>query len=109
MEKIKHFFKSLGKRGKKIPVRRIWPRSQRDWELLLAFFFLLLILAGIGGVFLFQDISRGEIFQVEQSAQNNTFAVDRDLLTKTIDFYQNKARNLEEITAHPKVLVDPSL
>ncbi len=109
MDKIKLFLSGLIKKGNRKPIRRAWPRAERDWKFLLSAFFLLLIFGGIGGAFLFKSISRGEIFRVEQPAQDQTFVIDQDLLDKTIHFYENKAQNLDEITTHSKTLVDPSM
>ncbi|MDD5050632.1 MAG: hypothetical protein PHV93_02725 [Candidatus Pacebacteria bacterium] len=109
MGKLQHFFRGFLKKGNKRPERRVWPRSERNWELLLASFFLLFIIGAVASAYLFRSISRGEIFRVETPTNNQTSVIDQDLLKNTIDFYQNKALNLKEITTHSKVLVDPSI
>lgn len=109
MNNIKNFFQNLLKKREKKPGKRVWPRAGRDWELMLLSFLILFLLCGVGSVLLFRGISRDELFQVEIREENETSFVDSALLKKTIDFYENKARNLEEIIAHPKALLDPSI
>ncbi|MDD5068099.1 MAG: hypothetical protein PHS53_01880 [Candidatus Pacebacteria bacterium] len=106
---MEHFLKNLFKKKEKQLVRRAWPRSKRDWEILLGGFLFLLIAGAIASGFLFLNISRGEIFQIQKSSQDDTSIIDSELLKKTIDFYENKALNLKEITTHSKVIGDPSL
>ncbi len=106
---MQHSLKGLLKKGNMSPVKRAWPQSQRDWDLLLASFVFLLALGAVGGVLLFRSISLGEIFRVEQKTVSDTSVIDRDLLDKTITSYEDKARNLQEITTHTKVLPDPSI
>ena len=93
---------------KDLPFFQFGKNPARDWKTLL-FACVLVTLALLSfASYLYEGISRGDIFQVAEKGLPAADSLNRDLLSKTIGAYDTHARTLEKLKASPPRLVDPS-
>ena len=82
---------------------------KRDWGIMLSVFVLLVGASLMFSVYLFSQISRGEIFVVQFDNTGDVETIDKNLLQETISFFDNKEERFNELRDSPPSFVDPSL
>ena len=84
-------------------------RIYRDWGIVLVIFFILLALIAVVNVYLFTLINNGEIFEKERPPEEDIEMLNTKMLKNTIDFFDTRAENFENILKQKPDIVDPSL
>ncbi|MHB8652108.1 MAG: hypothetical protein ACYC8S_03150 [Minisyncoccota bacterium] len=79
----------------------------RDWRLIVICFFILLIAVVAAQVYLSISLEQDTFFSPSTSSSSMTF--DRDVLVRTVQFYDANAAEFETVKSTPKDLVDPAV
>ena len=82
---------------------------KRDWGIMMSVFLLFVVASLIFSVYLFSQISRGEIFVVQFNNTEGVETIDKNLLQETISFFDNKEERFNELRDNTPSFVDPSL
>lgn len=82
---------------------------KRDWSVILLVFSLLVIISLVFSIYLFSQISKGEIFIVHLEKTDGIEAIDKELLQKTLSFFEDKENRFNELRENKPIFVDPSL
>lgn len=88
-------------------LKEINPR--RDWNIILLFFVLTLIILIVFGSYLYRKISKGNLFVVPERNEPIAETIDRSELKKIFDYYETKSRLFEENKIKKPEVIDPSL
>ncbi|MES2214063.1 MAG: hypothetical protein V4465_01560 [Patescibacteria group bacterium] len=80
-----------------------------DWKVIFIVFILLFILLTAVCVDLFIKVNKGEIFVVQRGVAAPVPTLNTALLDKTVMYYEDRAKTLEDIQANRDATVDPSL
>ena len=108
MNPFKHFIANM-RRAKVSKEASLGPSPHALWKWLLFISLFLLLISAASGLYLFFQISQGDIFQVENSNRSSLGGLDQKKLRSTLDFYEAKAKMLEDLKAHPHDIIDPSI
>lgn len=84
-------------------------RPNRDWCFLIFFFLVFNIFITIISVYLFIEISNGEIFLTSKKENVPTETIDKTKLSQIIKFYQNKTTKFQEIKLNKKNYINPAI
>jgi len=84
-------------------------RVYRDWGILLAVFFILLVFVATANVYLFTTINKEGIFAKERPVEEEIEMLDVDTLKSTIEFFGNRTENFDKLLEQKPDIVDPSL
>jgi hypothetical protein len=88
----------------------VFGRGERfDWEILLAFFLLVIILAVSFSVYVFLGVRAGDIFKDDYKVPTHNETINRDMLDKVIKNFDVRAENLKNLQTQRPVFIDPSL
>lgn len=82
--------------------------ATRDWRRFLIIFFILIMLVLAFSLYLFSKISEDDIFQVEVNSSSRVETIDRERLRQTLDYFDQKEKNLEQILKTKLDIIDPS-
>ncbi len=80
-----------------------------DWKVLFVFFFIILTIVLSLGIFLFVKINNGSLFVVKTETSAVAPKINVDQLSRTIEYYDERAKNLEDIRKNKVSIPDPSL
>lgn len=80
-----------------------------DWEILLTFFLVLMIIAVSFSVHVFLGVRAGDIFKDDYKAPVHNETIDKNALDKVIKDFSTRVENLKKLQAQKPVFVDPSL
>ena len=109
MEKIKHYIKKIYNRTD-FSGLSVLGRGQRfDWEILLAFFFVVIIIAVSFSVHVFLGVRAGDIFQEAYQAPVHNVNINKKALDQLVKDFAVRADNLKNLRIQKPVFVDPSL
>lgn len=81
----------------------------KHWKALLYISFYLVVLLIIFSLYLLYQIKVDKIFQVKIDKQENQTLLNEDLLKKTRDLYERKAKAEENTKNNPSLYKDPSI
>lgn len=81
----------------------------RDWGIFLAIFFILLIVIAIASAYLFIQIKNEEIFTKERALEEEIEMLDIKALKSTIEFFDVRDENFNNILEQKPDIIDPSL
>ncbi|MBU6431564.1 MAG: hypothetical protein KGJ58_04295 [Patescibacteria group bacterium] len=87
--------------------KEIHPR--RDWNIVLGFFILAIILSIVLGFYTYGKIDGGGFFAISDGKESPVETIDRSELNKIINFYEAKSQLFQEIKAKKPEIIDPSL
>lgn len=82
---------------------------QSDWKVIFGFSFLLTLFVIGMSIFVFTEIDKGEIFVIKKPEPQEMASLDVDRLRRAALYYEERAKQLEEIRLNPALAVDPSL
>jgi hypothetical protein len=105
--RIKEIFSKL-KRGP-TEYRTVSSKAHHDWKFMIIFFFLAWILIMAGSMYIFIEISRGEIFTVSALSNDKKNTLDKKVLESTVDYYESKKVKLNELKTVRSTTPDPSI
>jgi len=77
------------------------------WGLLLSFVFLLILVSGFFGYYIFSKIKNDAILPVESGGQKQT--AQKEKLEKVLEYFSAREKKSAEIMNNPSPIVDPSL
>lgn len=100
--------KSLG--GKRRPESESaqYGRDPRaDWQLAFFVFLLLNLVSLLGSVYVYRQISKGEIFRLLQKEPLSLRMLDRAGLKSAVDFFDAKQKRLENFRRYSLVIEGP--
>ncbi|MDB5266810.1 MAG: hypothetical protein JWN89_625 [Parcubacteria group bacterium] len=80
-----------------------------DWKVIFIIFVLLFVIASALCIDLFIKVNNGEIFVVKEKTSTPVPTLNTALLDKTVTYYRDRAKTLEDIKANRDATVDPSL
>ncbi len=103
-KKIRHYLTLF--KANRTPSR---PRVYRHWEMVLVSFSILNILLIGFSVYLFLQVSEGDIFLVEQSQEVRIDTIDRTLLEELLVSFEIKEALFEDRQITPPRIPNPSL
>jgi hypothetical protein len=110
MEKIKHFIKKILHRTDFSGLTVFGHGQQFDWEILLTFFLLVIIIPIYFSIHIFLGVRAGDIFKDDYKAPVHDETIDRNVLDQVIKDFSTRAENLKKLQTEKKpVFVDPSL
>ena len=109
MNKIKHYIKNIFHRTDFSGLSVFGRGQQFDWEILLSFFLLIMIIIVSFSVYVFLGVRAGDIFQDDYKAPAHNETINRDTLDHVIKDFDSHAENLKTLQAQKPVFVDPSL
>ena len=106
-KKIKNFFKN---RIKKIHASKEQGFDEnKSWKMLLVAFTVVKVGVIIFSSYLFFRINSGEIFIVKQDTAISVDTINRTLLKDTIESFEKKAIEFEQLKTNRPDVIDPSL
>lgn len=109
MNKIKKYFKKFFHRTD-LSGLTVFGRGQTfDWEILLIFFLLLVIIMLSFSVHVFLGVRAGDIFQNNNQAPVHSEVINRKALDQVISSYNTRSTTLKNLQTQKPVFVDPSL
>lgn len=108
-KKIKSFFSKSSEKKRINKIRNGFNMS-KIWNIMLVSFTFAIVVIVVVSLYLFFQISSGEIFLVEQKTSVSVRTINRTLMQETIDSFDTKAREFKSLksTSRSKV-IDPSL
>lgn len=81
--------------------------ARADWQV-VCFVFLFFNFVAIGmSVFVYQQITKGELFLVDKKEHVSLRTVDRFELERTVSFFSEKKQRFEALKEHPLSTADP--
>ncbi len=80
-----------------------------DWKVLFVCMILLLIIVSSLGTYLFVKINNGSLFTVKTQTQSVAPKINTDQLRRTLQYYDERAKTLEDIKKNKVSIPDPSL
>jgi len=101
---IKIFPRSRGKDKTKIQFK-----PGRDWAVLLGIFFLLLIFVAAANTYLFIQINTDQIFTQKRTTGEEIEMLDTETLKSTIELFDARSENFDNLLKQKPSIVDPSL
>ncbi len=107
MKSITSFFKKSLKpfsRG----TRELEIRPVRDWKILVITFSVLAVIAIAGNLYLYVQISAGEIFLTPQKQSVSHDSISKSTLDDTIEYYQSKMERQKAVGDVKLRFTDPS-
>lgn len=81
------------------------PRA--DWQLVFFVFLLLNLISFIGNVYVYRQISKGEIFRLPQKEPLSLRMLDRTGLKSAVDFFDAKQKQLGDFRRYSLVIDGP--
>ena len=88
----------------------VFGRGQHfDWEVLMAFFLLVIIIAISFSVHVFLGEMAGDIFQINDKSPAHNDTINKNSLDQIVSSFAARADNLEKLQTQKPVFVDPSL
>lgn len=109
MDKIKHYIKKFFKRTD-FSGLTVFGRGQHfDWEILLAFLLLVIIVTISFSIYVFLGVRAGDIFQVNSKVSKTSQTINREVLDLVITNFGVRADALKKIQSQRPFFVDPSL
>jgi hypothetical protein len=110
MNRIKHYIKKNFHRTDFSGLTIFGRGQQFDWEILLTFFLLVMIVAVSFSVYIFLGVRAGDLFKDDYKAPVHNETINRDVLDRVIRDFVTRAENLKNLqTQKRQVFVDPSL
>ncbi len=107
INKTKAWFGKIQKRDSSYEKDGIRPK--RDWEIILSFTtVLLIILAAVAGYF-YMQVDQGKLFKVAADDVENEAKINKTLLDKTIGDINERRKSFETVMQGGIVSADPSL
>jgi len=79
-----------------------------DWKVLFAVFTILSILVLSFSTYLFVKIDHGTLFVETNQAPVVTPKLNAEQLTRTLEYYNERALNIQSIKLNPSTIPDPS-
>jgi len=109
MNKTKFYFKKIFHRTD-FSGLSVFGRGQSfDWEILLTFLILVMIVVISFSVHVFLGVRAGDLFQDGYKPPVHDATISRDVLTKVISDFATRADTLKNLQAQKPIFVDPSL
>ncbi len=109
MDKIKNYFKKIFRRTD-FSGLSICGRGQGfDWEILLTFFLLIMIIVVSYSVHVFLGVRAGDIFDEGSKTPPHNETIDKNNLNRIIQDFDAKAKILNSLQTQKPVFIDPSL
>ena len=109
MNKIKLYFKKIFRSTDFSGLSVFGHGESFDWEMLLTFFLLVMVVTVSFSVYVFLGVRAGDIFKDDYKAPAHNETVDRAALDRVIKDFGDRAENLKSIQATKPTFVDPSL
>jgi hypothetical protein len=109
MEKTKNSFKKVFRRNDFSGLSVFGRGENFDWEMLLTFFLLVIVVAVSFSVYVFLGVRAGDIFKDDYKAPVHNETINREVLSKVIKSFDARAENLKNLRAQKPVFIDPSL
>ena len=109
MDKIKHYIKKFFQRTDFSGLTVSGRGQHFDWEILLAFFLLVIIITVSFSVHVFLGVRAGDIFQVNSNSPKTSQTINREVLDQVIKDFGVRADALKKIQSQRPSFVDPSL
>lgn len=81
----------------------------RDWQIVVALTVLLVCGVAAGGYYLFDKISRGEIFLSEKTNATVTNQFDRQELDRLVKLFEARDKKFKDLQENAPAVIDPSL
>jgi len=81
----------------------------RDWKALLISVVVIAILVIIGSAYLFFEIDNEHIFQNKLPPASSPIIIDRELVGKVINSFEEKTRRFDELSRQAPEIIDPSI
>ena len=107
MNNLKKLLEKFG--GKKDIHISLGVSPQSDWKIILVSTLALSVLVIIFSAYMFIEIDKGDIFQIEKGEGNEELTIDEELLQSIVSYYSAKATEFERIRGARIPSVDPSL
>ena len=89
--------------------KKSWPDRDRDWNSIITVALFVAVVLSVLSYTMFLRISREYISSSENPASEEVISFDQDALRQTVDFYENKAINLENLKGYRQIPSDPSI
>lgn len=80
-----------------------------DWKIVFIFSFFLMIASMVFGVYLFNQINRGQLFDVEKKRPGAVTTVDRNALKNIIQTFNDKEAAFIRLQQEKERYEDPSI
>jgi len=94
---------------KHISYKKSGVRPQRDWHIILIITFLLLLINGSVGYYIYVQINEGGFFTVDQPDTGNNVTFNAKLFEKTLSDINARQTQAQALKDHPIAIPDPSL
>jgi membrane associated rhomboid family serine protease len=104
---FKNFFSKM-KPTRRREFRSISEKAHFDWRLILICFFVATVLSVAGSVYIFIQVSRGEIFEVVPSDINSKVTIDIELLKSEVETFDGRKSFIENLS-NMDIPLDPSI
>lgn len=106
--KINKFAGKFFKKGTRpVKIKEINP--DRDWNIVLIFFTLIIFTEIAFGFYAYRNINSGSFVITSGGNESPVETIDRFKLNKIIKYYENKNRLFEEYKINKPEAVDPSI
>lgn len=83
--------------------------TRRDWNILLVFFAVAVVISIAFGSYVYWKISKGSLFVASGVNESPIETINRSELKKTVDYYEEKSLSFEELKVKKPQYVDPSI
>lgn len=109
MDKIKHNIKKFSRRTDFSGLSIFGRGEGFDWEVLMAFFLVVIAIAVSFSVHVFLGVRAGDMFKDDFKPPVHNENINKAVLDQVIKQFDARAENLKKIQVQRPVFVDPSL
>jgi ADP-ribose pyrophosphatase YjhB (NUDIX family) len=82
---------------------------ERDWRLIVYFFFVTCLALLILSAYIYTKIDQGDFFVAESKEKISTESIDRKALTEAVSLVQEQDQKFKDVDKRLNLFVDPSL